>query len=65
VRLDSSFQGHAVLLTSLSFAVVGGSILGVAGGYGYMMGKPYKVVGSEKSPMSITEQASEGVKKNP
>jgi hypothetical protein len=46
--------------------VIGGSILAVAGGYGYMMGKPYKVVGSEQSPASITEKASADAKsKNP
>jgi hypothetical protein len=43
--------------------VVGGSILAVAGGYGYMMGKPYKVVRSEKSPSATTEKASADLKK--
>lgn len=33
-------------------------MLAVCGGYGYMMGKPYKVVGSENSPAAITEKAS-------
>ncbi|KAL2127626.1 hypothetical protein VTI74DRAFT_10391 [Chaetomium olivicolor] len=48
--------------TPKTYAMVGGSILAVAGGYGYMMGKPYKVVGSEKSPASITEKASQDAK---
>ncbi|KAL2017335.1 hypothetical protein VTK56DRAFT_2308 [Thermocarpiscus australiensis] len=44
--------------TPKTYAVIGGAILGVAGLYGLMMGKPYKVVGSEASPASITEHAS-------
>ena len=46
------------------WAVVGASILGVAGGYGYMMGNPQKVVRSEGSPVAITEKAS-AKNKNP
>ena len=49
-------------LIPLSWAAIGGSILGVAGGYGYMMGKPHKVVGTDTSPVSITEKGSEDVK---
>ena len=37
--------------------------MAVAGGYGYMMGNPYAVVRSEKSPVAITEKASADVKK--
>jgi hypothetical protein len=55
--------GLALQLTAFSFAVVGGSILAVAGGYGYMMGKPYTVVRSEKSPAATTERASADLKK--
>ncbi|KAK4244143.1 hypothetical protein C7999DRAFT_17564 [Corynascus novoguineensis] len=48
--------------TPKTWAAIGGSILGVAGGYGYMMGKPHKVVGTDSSPVSTTEKESEDVK---
>ncbi|KAL2166556.1 hypothetical protein VTG60DRAFT_2503 [Thermothelomyces hinnuleus] len=49
--------------TPKTWAAVGGSILAVAGGYGYMMGKPQKVVGTDHSPVSVTEKGTEEVKR--
>jgi hypothetical protein len=45
--------------------MLGGGILAVAGGYGYMMGHPDAVVRTEGSPVSITEKGAAPTKKNP
>ncbi|KAL2163916.1 hypothetical protein VTH06DRAFT_3128 [Thermothelomyces fergusii] len=49
--------------SQLQWAALGGSILAVAGGYGYMMGKPQQVVRTDQSPVAITEKATEDVKR--
>lgn len=45
--------------------MIGGSILGVAGLYGLMMGKPGGVTRTEKSPVSTTEKDSSVANKSP
>ncbi|KAK4112804.1 hypothetical protein N656DRAFT_779034 [Canariomyces notabilis] len=51
--------------TPKTYAMIGGSILAVAGLYGLMMGKPGGVIRTEKSPVSTTEKDAKKVPEKP